>query len=206
MKPSCLVRLDLQCQVAIYSALWPQLSTIKPFPSSWLEPSMVRVSPAVHVLSLLCHQMKQLLAALFFCLPDSHHSSLSSPPVSIHIPPLPSTLPLQSSLAFNLFHYQNHFTMQRQLAAPSLRPGACLSQRGVLSHECMVLIASTWHVVSLQSHKWKCFVGKCTSQNSVKGLRWVVAMPLAQLWVFFFSGYGWIIDHSSRKEWQLTDQ
>lgn len=38
-----------------------------------------------------------------------------------------------------------------------------------------------------------------------KGVRGVSATPLALLWSFF-SGYGWIIDHISLKEWQLTDQ
>lgn len=120
----------------------------------------------------LCHQMKLLLTALFF-LPDPFTPQLFCPshPGSIHIPlftfstpfskvhlhsPYPiikTILPCRSGLLIPPQHEQPAF--HRKVLPLSL------------SHECMVLIASSMQL-SLQSHKWKCFVGRCTSHISLK--------------------------------------
>lgn len=120
----------------------------------------------------LCHQMKLLLTALFFRLTHSHPSFfvlpiqalfifpfllslLHSPKVHLHSPyPIIKTiLPCRSGLLIPPRHEQPAF--HRKVLPLSL------------SHECMVLIASSMQL-SLQSHKWKCFVGRCTSHISLK--------------------------------------
>lgn len=120
----------------------------------------------------LCHQMKLLLTALFFfCLTHSHPSFFVLPiqalfifpfllsplhsPKFTCIPPIPLSKPFYHAEAACWFLPDTNSLPFIEKCSLSL------------SHECTALIASSMQL-SLQSHKWKCFVGRCTSHISLK--------------------------------------
>lgn len=106
--------------------------------------------------------------SFIFCPTDSHPGSLSAPPFSFRIPFLPSLFPLLSSTTSPPSHYPNHFAMQRQL--PTWDDDAAFHREG-LSPPWICSINSIYLACSflLQPHKWKCFVGRCTSHTPHKG-------------------------------------
>lgn len=122
--------------------------------------------PSLYSLSPLCDQMKLLLIAFFFvycCTPwlfvlpsnysYSHFTSSSSSPKFSCIPPIPLSKPFHLAEAACCFLPETRSLPFTQKCSPSL--------------EYMVLIVPSMQL-SPQSHKWKCFVGRCASHISLK--------------------------------------
>ena len=145
-----------------------------------------------------------LLTALFFCLADSHPGSLSSPPFSLHIPLLPSLFPLLSSTT------SPHPIIQTILPCRGSSPTwddeaafhrEVLSLPWICSINSIYLACSFFTAASQMEMFCREVYFSCSSQRASEEY-----MPRHWNCCNFFSGYGWIIDHISLKEWQLADQ
>lgn len=136
-----------------------------------LQPKKAQVSPAPALCSTLSPDETAFNSFIFFCLTHSHPSFFVLPiqalfifpfllsplhsPKFTCIPPIPLSKPFYHAEAACWFLPDTNSLPFIEKCSLSL------------SHECTVLIASSMQL-SLQSHKWKCFVGRCTSHISLK--------------------------------------
>lgn len=137
-----------------------------------LQPKKAQVSPAPALCSTLSPDETAFNSFIFFFAWPIHTPAFCpSHPGSIHIPLFTFSTP------FSKVHLHSPYPIIKTILP--CRSGLLILPRHEqpafhrkvlplsLSHECMVLIASSMQL-SLQSHKWKCFVGRCTSHISLK--------------------------------------